>query len=209
MTTEQRLDALERELGRTKRVNRWLLAVICVIVVGALTGLTVAGQERRVPAELRARAFVLEDENGNTRVRLTTRKSGGAVLAMLDANGNPGAFLEMRMDGSAALLSVMDAHGSVRVGVTLDNDITGLSLHDASGPRVILTVDKNGPDLVLHDANGTPRLGLSQDKDGSRLSLADANRTPRLRLSAEEDPQMILWDANGKSFWTTPSKRMP
>ena len=44
MTTDERLDALERELGRTKRVNRWLLAVIGVIVVAGFTALTVTGQ---------------------------------------------------------------------------------------------------------------------------------------------------------------------
>lgn len=187
MTTEQRLDALEREVHRTRRVNRWLLVVFGATIV-VFTGLTVTGQEKHAPTELRARALVVEDENGKTRLRLTTIKSGSsAALVLLDANGTPGMGLEMRMDGNAALLSVLDGRGSVRIGVMLDRDTTGLSLHDASGPRAVLSVDKNEAGLALHDANGTPRVSLS----------------------AARDAKMILWDASGQSVWTTPSKRTP
>jgi len=49
MTSEQRLDAFERELGRTKRLNRWLLVAFGVSVV-AFTGFTVSGQEKHVRA---------------------------------------------------------------------------------------------------------------------------------------------------------------
>jgi hypothetical protein len=155
MTTEQRLDALERELGRTKRVHRWLLAVIGVIVVAGFTALTVTGQEKRVATELRARAFILEDANGKTAAVLGVF-AGAPALSLHGANGKTRAVLSLLTDGNPGL-RLYDANGKMRAGLSLlADDTPALSLHDANGKeRAWLIVHKDsGPGLDLYDANG-------------------------------------------------------
>ena len=74
MTTEERLDHLERELARAKRRSRWLLAV-AGFMVGALALVwTVAVAANKAPARgaqtwttIRANAFVLVDPSGKPR----------------------------------------------------------------------------------------------------------------------------------------------
>ncbi|MFH1884872.1 MAG: hypothetical protein ABIL62_19420 [Planctomycetota bacterium] len=61
MTTEQRLENLEQELDRAKRLNRILLAVVLLAVVVIAAGMS--GREDIIKAQ----AFVLVDENGKER----------------------------------------------------------------------------------------------------------------------------------------------
>jgi hypothetical protein len=81
-------------------VNRWLLAMIDVIVVGGLAGLTVTGQEKRAATELRARASVVEDQNGKIRASLGVDTHGSPWLYLSDANGKTRAKLGTLADGS-------------------------------------------------------------------------------------------------------------
>jgi hypothetical protein len=157
MTTEERLERLERDLAGERRRNRWLLtgAGLCLVaglvwIVG--TSKATAQAAKIVQDEIRARKFVLEDENGKTRAGLVAGIDGPA-LALFDENG------KMRI-GMAAFefgpgLSLSDENGKMRILVAALKGMATMNLADENGkPRAKLSVPKEGPDLKLIDENG-------------------------------------------------------
>ncbi len=87
MTTEERLEKLERELTRAKRDNRRMIVVGVGIVLGALALLVVRGspvsvaraQEAADKTVIRAHEFLLVNEQGKTRAVLGVVKDGAAL----------------------------------------------------------------------------------------------------------------------------------
>ena len=175
MTTEERLEKLEKELMRGRRFNRWLLAglglVIGVWIVGwgfrpRTAGAQPAGAAVR---EVVARRFVVVDENGKTRAMLNMRREGPS-LTLFDEKGKSRAVLDV-----------------------YQSDVLEMG------------VDKNVPRLCLRDEKGKYRAGLSLQKDGPRLGLYDENGKTRILLSVLEDgPRLGLYDENGKIKWSAP-----
>lgn len=94
MTTEKRLEKLEKELGLAKRRNRWLLGGVGLVLgMFALAWATIgtagkAQAQATGPAKkvIRANEFVVEDENGKPRAGLSVLK-GVAGLALVDGKG--------------------------------------------------------------------------------------------------------------------------
>jgi hypothetical protein len=197
MTTEQRLDALERELGRTKRVNRLLLVVTGALVVAGVTGLTVTAQEKRATT-LRARAFVLEDDDGRPRGGLSVTEYGSA-LALFGLNGDVQATLSLSQEGPS--LTLFDANAKERVTLRASKDAPSLKLADSSGAtRAALAVTADMPVLSLLDAAGKTRATLGTSADRSTLSLSDANGTARATLGTTADATTLgLHDSGGKA----------
>lgn len=102
MTTDERLDKLEKELARAKRRNRRLLAVVglamgvvaLVWIVGLVGGKapvrTFSDALRESSAAgtvIRANQFVLEDQNGKSRAGLGVAE-GSAGLVLTDEDGH-------------------------------------------------------------------------------------------------------------------------
>ena len=108
MTTEERLERLERELSRAKGrpdVHRgWLLAGAALCLGIALVAWAFGpGTARAQPAgaalkEVRANRFVLEGENGKTRAMLSTRKDG-SHLVLYDEKGRARVRLDVDKSG--------------------------------------------------------------------------------------------------------------
>jgi hypothetical protein len=94
MTTEERLENLERELARAKRRNRWLLAAGGLafgawLLAGTLEPRTAGAQAAGAAVnEVRAKAFVLVDDAGKPRAVLSVNAVGPA-LDLFDAAGRP------------------------------------------------------------------------------------------------------------------------
>ena len=140
MTTEERLEKVERELSGAKRRNRFMWAVVgaagVVVVAWAFTRATpvALGQGTgAVSKTLRANAFVLLDEKGQPRAKLAVDEYGPRLL-LLDENGEVRAALSAFEDGPR--LTLFDERG---VGAR----------------RATLAVDKDGePWLVLFDEKG-------------------------------------------------------
>jgi len=93
MSIEERLENMERELGRFKRRNRLLLGGILLAVGGLVVPAvfeTIAFRVRaQVPGtakEIRARSVFIEDENGNRRAGLGVDKNGPS-LSLYDKKG--------------------------------------------------------------------------------------------------------------------------
>jgi hypothetical protein len=96
MTTEERLEALERGLSAAKRRNKYLLIGLVVFALGF--GFTITtGAVQAQPDEniIRAEMFELVDSQGNTRARLGVDDSGSALLALSDKNGEPRVVLSV------------------------------------------------------------------------------------------------------------------
>ena len=86
MTTEERMNHLER-------TNRRL--TMALVLVGMATIITVAagmGPAEAVPNVVKARSFVLVDENGKERATLSVTRFG-TQLTLVDENGKAGPGL--------------------------------------------------------------------------------------------------------------------
>ncbi len=161
MTTDERLEKLERELSRARTRFRWLVvgAGLCVMSVAVFYAYGQYGTESLPRAaeaskEIRANNFVLEDANGKPRASLGMDEDG-VVLRMRYENGNIGAAL------------------------CLHEDKMVLSLADNSGkPRAVLGVTKKMPLLCLYDEREEPRATLAVLADGPHLALRDEKGKP-------------------------------
>ena len=139
MTTDERIENLEKGLATARRLNRWLLAAVGLalgawILTGSI-GPTTAGAPGGAAAvkEVRANTFIVEDANGKTRAKLAMVGADGPVLVLADENGK------------------------VRAMLSVDEAGPGLDLRDENGkPRALLGVTKDGPGLDLLDENGKP-----------------------------------------------------
>jgi len=201
MTTEERLENLERELASANRRNRWLLAVVGLAVIGLVlastwtktTAIAQAQGAGAVPKVVRANEFILEEENGKTRATLKVDKDG-PKLALFDENGMSSASLGVGKD--AALLRLYGENGK---------------------SCVILCVLKDAPILALQDENGKDRAMLSVNKDeGTGLHLFDKKGQGRVTLGACKvaspdgaqtqypESSLCLFGPDGKSLWSAP-----
>jgi hypothetical protein len=160
MTTDERIENLEKGLASARRLNRWLLAAVGlalgVWILAGTFGPTMAAAPAGggVAKEIRANSFVVEDANGKVRLMLVALKEG------------PG-------------LSLFDENGNLRVALVATKDGPGLRLYDENGKdRAALAAPKIGPGLSLWDENGKVRAVLAAPKIGPGLSLFDENQRP-------------------------------
>ncbi|MFA5107880.1 MAG: hypothetical protein WC497_06215 [Patescibacteria group bacterium] len=152
MTTEERLEKLERELTATQRRNRWTLGCGAVLILGCLTIAATPGDNRII----RANSFILEDENGKTRASLSMGKDrGGPGLAMYDENGKTRAVLDVSKNGPA--LNMQDENGNLRASMGVGKDGPLMVIWDGNGKgRAAMVVIKDVPELHMMDKNGKP-----------------------------------------------------
>jgi hypothetical protein len=156
MTIEERLENMEKQLGRLKRRNRWLLGAILLLAGGLIvpaifetTAFRAGAQVAGTAKEIRAKAFVVEDENGKGRIMLNVAEDG-------------------------PILALFDEKGKIRAGLGVAK--TGLWLwlyEENTKPRAALGISPSGPGLTLYDENTKPRAALSVDKDGPIMVLLD------------------------------------
>jgi len=156
MTTEERIEEMEGQLARVRSFNRCLIGCIVAFLsvwfilklFGPVTALAQSGVK-----EIRARKFVLEDENGKERAALAVNEYGSELL-LHDENSKMSARLLVIAEGPALVLR---ENGKTRAELGVLNDT---------------------PQLVLLDENGRPRAGMSVDKDGPKLGLFEKNGEP-------------------------------
>jgi len=163
MTTDERLERLERELSRARTRFRWLvvgagLCFMSVAVIYAYGQYKMTFLPRATEAgtgkELRANNFVLEDANGRVRASLGMDEDG-VELRLKYGNGNIGAALCLHDD--KMVLSLSDNNGKPRAVLGVTQKMPLLCLYDErEEPRATLAVLADGPHLVLRDAKGNP-----------------------------------------------------
>jgi len=157
MTTDERIEKLERELSKA-RTRIHILVVGAGLCLASLAAVYAYGQfslkprpsTAEVSGELRARNFVLEDEKGRVRATLGMFE-GGAMLRLHTENGDTG------------------------VALYLNDERAGITLNDKNGKhRAVLAVTQNMPILSLSDEREEPRASLAVLKDGPILTMRDA-----------------------------------
>ena len=142
----QRLELLERENRRMKRLGSLALAGLSLV---ALIGATSTGG-RTVDAQ----HFVVKNAEGKVVAELGLRPDGMPKLELIGTGGKSRVVLSPLPEGAAAL-AISSSDGKSLAVSTIGNGAMGLTLFDKnSHPRVELSVQ---PD-------GTPRLALL-DKD--------------------------------------------
>jgi hypothetical protein len=160
MTTDERLDKLERELKQAKGRIRWLLAGIgfCLVILAVIWAFglatTTAQASQGALKEIRANSFVLEDANGKPRASLGMDEDG-LELRLRYENGNIGAALCLHDE--KMVLSLADKNGKPRAVLGVSQNMPLLCLYDEKEePRATLAVLADGPHLVLRDEKGKP-----------------------------------------------------
>jgi hypothetical protein len=190
MTTDERLERLERELTLAKRHNRWLLALAGTVVLTLVLARVFSGDSNTAQAQgkgsdgkiIVANRFVLEDERGKKRAVLGTDK-GDASLAMSDENGKLRVLLNV--SNNEVGLAVYDEGKNPRAVISAGKDDASLNLCGKKGEgNLSISIIENGPGLVLLDERGKPRVGLGFDK--------------------EHGPLLKMFDEKGKPFWSAP-----
>ncbi|MFA6472334.1 MAG: hypothetical protein WCU00_09870 [Candidatus Latescibacterota bacterium] len=193
MSIEERVEKLELKLAHSRLTNR-LLAVFCVgtciLIWFCSSGAPTAQQS--VLDEIRAKKFILEDENGKR-------------LAMLG------------MSSTEPALILYDKKGMNRAVLTMVDDEPGLCLFDKNGwRRAALDIFLDEPGLHLSDENGKSRASLNILKIGPRLSLIDENDKYRaiLGVSVTEskdgkkttypESSLLLFGTDGPMIWHAP-----
>jgi len=187
MTTDERLESLERELTLAKRHNRWVLAIAGTVVLTLVLARIFSGNENSAQAQgkgsegkvIVANKFILEDERGRKRALLAIDK-GGVSLALSDENGK------------------------LRVLLDVSNNRPGLAVYDENNhPLAVMSSDKGNPSLTLHGKRG---IVLSVAENGSGLILLDERNKARVGLGFLKDrgPFLEMFDEKGKPFWSAP-----
>ncbi len=150
MTTEQRLENLERELARTKRRMRWLLVSVFLgagLVVLATAWMlspdkALAENAVKAPIIIHANTLILDDENGKARAMLNVTKDGPALF-VYDKQSKTSVVLGVLKDGP--VLAMLDENGEQRIGLDVKKDGTALNLFDETGkPRVTVGAGATG-----------------------------------------------------------------
>ena len=148
-----------------KRRLTYLVVGLCVLVVGCAT-----------TGDLEMRVMALEvqvERQQAVRVQAGTDEVRAKGFVLVDDEGRERAMLVMTKDGPALFLS--DENGELRAGLAAYKDGPGLALFDEEGEaRATLVVGKHGPEMSLFDETGKERTRLTATKDGPGLSLLNA-----------------------------------
>jgi hypothetical protein len=169
-TVEQRLQILEHDLSRSRRVNQVLgvavLAVVCI-----------AGAPSKMPVEVNPLQHLPSAAASRTpRVGVGARTMEAGQLILVDALGRPRIRMQVTDQGSA--ISMLDEKGRKRLELGETSTASGLCLFDSDVPVVSLQFYQQGdPALEIKNGQGTARMKA----DG--FTVHDASNEGRLNLS--------------------------
>ena len=178
MTTEQRLERLERQ-------NQWMrrLGAVGVALVATVF---LMGQAEDKTAVLEAQRFVLKDGKGRVRAELGTQEDGWVGLSLMDIRGKRRTFMACWDRGNG-----FGAFGK-------DGDTNLLLVQSEAG----------NPSLVFNDGkNDLPGLSLAAARDGwVELDMWGKKRRPRAQILLKPDgsQSVHLENKDGKVIWQAP-----
>ncbi len=193
----RRLDALERENRRLKRLGMFTLVAVGVFL-GLAAALIAVSARRGAPGTvadaLDARRFVLRGSNGEIRGVLGVAEDGAARFILQDANGQERIRLTVLPDGSPGMAFSDSANHSRAVLGLLPDESVSLVLADRKGnTRTVLTLGGDeSSTLVFADRFGTTRTGLGIDARGTAMLTL-----PGAEERAEPDTETVPDTAPG------------
>lgn len=193
-SVRNRMDAVERDSRRTRRLGVFMLIGLAVLL-GVMTAVVIMAARRGfggpVPDVAEARRFVIRDARGQIRGVWGVTKNGGAQIVLSDSMGRERLRLQVLRDGSSGVALVDSANRSRIVLAALPDQTATLVLADPAGrTRTVLGLNPNGASTVVFaDKNGTTKAGLGVDATGAgTFTLLDrAGATPQAPGQSEED----------------------
>ena len=214
MTTDERLENLEKELDRAKRRNRWLLALmglaLVVWVLAGTLGPRVAAapsagadpKQKPPPSAFQlfsqaveaVRAKVARDEPLTPEEKMLLREAAkGTTIEETMIGGFPLTLkerIELGMDLSPGEKTLLEVLKKAQAETT----------PAVAAPGAAVAQEVRAKQFVLVDNAGKVRAMLNVDKDGPGLGLFDENGKRRASLIVNKNgPGLILWDENGKA----------
>jgi hypothetical protein len=188
-TPEQRLEAMEREMRRVRRLSGFVIVALGVLLGVAAAIIAMAERGRLLDRShdlVESKRFLLRDESGRIRGLWEATDGGAAQIILSDSAGRERLRLRVLEDGSAGLAMVDSMQRSRAVLATLPDETTALALADGAGrTRAVLGLKLGGaPSLALADPDGTVRTGLGLEggpgvarEGGGRRLRADTSDT--------------------------------
>ncbi len=166
-STNDRIAALESRLRWQVRLTG---AVLVVVLTAFVLGAGPGGFE-----EIKARRFVVSDEEDNPRVLLTSH-GGATVLSMFDSGGTARARFSVLEDGHPEI-----------------------ALLDASGQTMIRLAEREGAvQLLMEDGQGRGKVILGQTNSQFGIDVSDSSGDSGLRLRSQpEQPQLAVIGSDG------------
>lgn len=168
-------------------------------------------------AALSDRVATLERSNRRLRAVVSTIAAAATAFATLamagdqvitarevrltDDSGKPRVLLSVR-----AGLSMLDAQSRPRVVLSVDNDGPGLALYgESSRVGMIANVNHDGPALNMRDNKGRVRAMLAAIDEGPGLIFWNSNEEESAALiSRDSGGSLMLADSHGQSKWRAP-----
>ena len=196
--TLHRLDALETDNRKLRRLSLALIGIVAVLT-GLAVALMVVSARYGLPGTtadiVAARQFVLRDDAGAQRGLWGTDEKGALRLVLQDAAGQPRLRLSLLDDGGAGI-SLIDSAGHNRVVVALLADqAVSVVLADPNGStRSVLGLGADGSSsLLFADRRGVPRASLGVDAQGlGTFTLSDRGRSA---VDEPADPDTAVPDS--------------
>jgi hypothetical protein len=217
---EQRLQVLEHELQRSRRVNQiFILAAALIVCIAGAQGDTPEQSKSQKPVAstdasprdvgrlhgtdrfgcIEANRFVLVDQLGRSRAKMLVTDNGPEI-SMFDEEGHK--RLELSQTGSASGLRMFDSNESAVVSLQLptQTDSAYLEFGSAQG-RSLITSDG----FSVHDASQV-RLNLSL-LNGNFPVLAMSQRgqdgPPSIELTCSDEARMLkIHDEDGNPLFS-------
>jgi len=174
-----RIDEVEREYRRLKRINLSLmigLAILLGLGVALVSVSSRYGLPGTVAELVAAKQFMVRGDDGTIRGIWGAAEDGTVRLMLQDAGGRARVKLDLLADGSSGL-TFADSAGQPRaVFAFLPDQTASLVLADAAQrTRAVLGISADGsPTILFADRSGTTRAGLGVDSRGTgALTLVD------------------------------------
>lgn len=119
-------------------------------------------------AEVRARRFVLEDDDGSVRAQLQSAGNGAVALTFHDTAGKLGALLGLDPKQAPTLALVQDGKKKVSVELDRESGQPSLTLEGPADSKVVVGFgEQHQAGVTIHDQAGRLRLRISVAPDGS------------------------------------------
>jgi hypothetical protein len=189
-----RIDELEREYRRLKRLNLSLmigLAILLGLGVALVSVSSRYGLPGTVAELVAAKQFMVRGDDGVVRGIWGTAEDGTIRLMLQDSAGRARVKLDLLADGASGLTFADSAGHPRAVFAFLPDQTASLVLADAAQrTRAVLGISADGsPTILFADRSGSTRAGLGVDNRGTgTLTLED--RSGR-NLAEPEQPSEV------------------
>lgn len=198
MTTEERLEFLERELARAKRRGR-VLVVAAVVLLAFFCHVDVIGTaeakdpaKTAAPREIKASAFTVVDKNGVARASMGI-ENDVPVLSLRDGMGVPRISLQVKDAGPG--ISLNDASGMSRASIIFTSGVSMFDFSGEDGASLMKLSSSRDGSMLAFSEGGEPLVKLTSGQYGTALGFSGKGRGLRVSLGiVNEIGTLALFD---------------